>query len=262
MNWFYAAGGQQQGPVDEAQLDALIASGQVKPDTLVWREGMANWQPLRDARPTSGPSPASTPAPPVLTAAAGEVACVECGKSFARDNAIQYGTTWVCANCKPVFLQRLREGATPSAQALAAGEVTYAGFWIRFVAKFIDGLILAIPGFVLGFGGAAALGIFSGRPNAGFVVFQAFLWVLDFAIRLGYNTFFVGKYGATPGKMAVGLKVIMADRSEITYPRALGRAAAEIINAFTCLIGYIIAGFDNEKRALHDHICSTRVIYK
>jgi hypothetical protein len=38
MNWFYAIGGQQQGPVDGGQLDALIASGQVKPDTLVWHE--------------------------------------------------------------------------------------------------------------------------------------------------------------------------------------------------------------------------------
>jgi hypothetical protein len=35
---------------------------------------------------------------------------------------------------------------------------------------------------------------------------------------------------------------------------------AELVNQFTCAIGYIIAGFDSEKRALHDHICSTRVI--
>jgi uncharacterized RDD family membrane protein YckC len=91
---------------------------------------------------------------------------------------------------------------------------------------------------------------------------QAFLGLLNFAIRLGYNTFFIGKYAATPGKMAVGLKTIMADGSSVTYARALGRAAAEIINYFTCLIGYVIAGFDSEKRALHDHICATRVIYK
>jgi hypothetical protein len=33
---------------------------------------------------------------------------------FTRDNAIQYGTAWVCAACKPVFLQKLREGAAPT----------------------------------------------------------------------------------------------------------------------------------------------------
>src|ERR1051325_315745 len=43
-NWFYAANGQQQGPLSEAQLRDFIASGTVRPDTLVWTEGMAGWQ--------------------------------------------------------------------------------------------------------------------------------------------------------------------------------------------------------------------------
>lgn len=117
MNWYYAAGGQQQGPVDDAQLDALIQSGTVTQDTLIWREGMTNWQPLRQARPAAGGSSAPTAppmaAPPIAGGAAssGEVVCAECGKMFTRDNAIQYGTAWVCATCKPVFLQKLQEGA-------------------------------------------------------------------------------------------------------------------------------------------------------
>lgn len=67
MNWYYAVGGQQQGPIDDSQLDALVQSGTVTLDTLVWRDGMANWQPLRHARP-SGESGSTTPpmaAPPV-----------------------------------------------------------------------------------------------------------------------------------------------------------------------------------------------------
>src|SRR5579862_7458355 len=43
-SWFYAAGGQQQGPVSETQLRDLIARGMVTSDTLVWSEGMAAWQ--------------------------------------------------------------------------------------------------------------------------------------------------------------------------------------------------------------------------
>jgi GYF domain 2 len=43
-SWFYAAGGQQQGPVSEAQLRDLINRGAVTADTLVWSEGMAAWQ--------------------------------------------------------------------------------------------------------------------------------------------------------------------------------------------------------------------------
>ena len=43
-NWFYAANGQQQGPFGDAQLRDLISNGTVRPDTLVWTEGMAGWQ--------------------------------------------------------------------------------------------------------------------------------------------------------------------------------------------------------------------------
>jgi GYF domain 2 len=43
-SWFFAAGGQQQGPYPEAQFRDLIARGQVSPQTLVWCEGMASWQ--------------------------------------------------------------------------------------------------------------------------------------------------------------------------------------------------------------------------
>ncbi|HEU0008219.1 MAG TPA: DUF4339 domain-containing protein, partial [Verrucomicrobiae bacterium] len=68
MNWFYALGGQQQGPVDDGQLDALAAAGTITPDTLVWREGLANWQPLRQARPASGAAP-PVAAPPVAAPA-------------------------------------------------------------------------------------------------------------------------------------------------------------------------------------------------
>lgn len=116
MNWYYAAGGQQQGPVDDTQFETLIRSGQITPETLVWHDGLPSWQPLRQVRPAAAGSAAAS-APPVIgttpPSTSGEVICVECGKPFTRDNAIQYGTTWVCASCKPTFLQKLREGAAP-----------------------------------------------------------------------------------------------------------------------------------------------------
>jgi hypothetical protein len=117
MNWFYAIGGQQQGPVDDGQLDALAAAGTITPETLVWREGLANWQPLRQARPASGGAPPVV-APPVAAPAgaaqplgADEIQCVECGNRFPKDSAMQYGAAWICAGCKPRFVQKLREGA-------------------------------------------------------------------------------------------------------------------------------------------------------
>lgn len=46
MQWYYGENGQQLGPVDENQFQALIASGRIGAATMVWKEGMSNWMPL------------------------------------------------------------------------------------------------------------------------------------------------------------------------------------------------------------------------
>ena len=101
-----------------------------------------------------------------------------------------------------------------------------------------------------------------GQPNFAAIGLQIILQVAGLGFGVAYNTFMHGKYGATLGKMAVGIRVVMADGAPITFMRAFGRAWADILSSMICYIGYIIAGFDAEKRSLHDHICQTRVIYK
>ena len=54
------------------------------------------------------------------------------------DEMIQFGDTMVCANCKDSFAQKLREGVTPGQT------YHYGGFWIRFAARVIDGVLLWI----------------------------------------------------------------------------------------------------------------------
>ena len=54
--WYYGKGGQQEGPFDEATLRQRIASGQVNPTDLVWREGMAEWLPLSQVAELSSSS--------------------------------------------------------------------------------------------------------------------------------------------------------------------------------------------------------------
>jgi hypothetical protein len=49
-NWYFGENGMQQGPVTDAELEELIAAGRIVPTTLVWREGMATWQPLAGVR--------------------------------------------------------------------------------------------------------------------------------------------------------------------------------------------------------------------
>jgi uncharacterized RDD family membrane protein YckC len=281
MNWYYVKQGEQAGPVDDAQLEQLRAGGAIQDDTLVWHEGLANWQPYSFAK-SGTPAPG---APPVTVRAAAPAAsstetpdavCAECGNMFPKQNMIRYRDNWVCANCKPVFMQKLAEGAQ-----LNTGELRYAGFWIRFVAKFLDGIILGLALgiplviFVLFVAGTSshssnllhseadpslhAAGTAAGLLGNVLGVFFQFIFIAFNAIYAG---FFVGKYGATPGKMACKLIVVDANGAPITYGRAFGRGFAEIVSRLICNIGYLIAAFDKEKRALHDHICSTRVIYK
>ncbi len=81
MQWYYANNGQRSGPVSDVEFQALVRAGTVGPETLVWRQGMANWQPYREvtgapaATPAGEPSPAAAALPegtvpgPVATAA-------------------------------------------------------------------------------------------------------------------------------------------------------------------------------------------------
>jgi uncharacterized RDD family membrane protein YckC len=80
------------------------------------------------------------------------------------------------------------------------------------------------------------------------------------AIEFGYGVFFLGRFGATPGKMALGMKVVRADGTNISYLRAFGRCIAEYFSAIPFCAGYLMVLFDEEHRTLHDRICDTRVI--
>lgn len=231
MNWHYALDGQQLGPISESELAQLFTAGTVRSDTLVWRDGLPEWQSLSTALPQ-------------LTAAAGGMPMGNSG----------------------VAVQQMREGVYNQ----GAGAMEYAGFWIRFGAWMIDYVIITVVSMALmAIGGvsAAMSGMMDGLEQSeelnpavigGILLFYGLL----FAFVFGYKIFMVGKYGATVGKLAVGIKVVTADGGKVSYMRATGRAFAEILSGMTLYIGYIIAGFDDEKRSLHDHICSTRVIMK
>ena len=68
------------------------------------------------------------------------------------------------------------------------------------------------------------------------------------------------KYGATPGKMALKLKIIRAEGDPVGYALAAGRYLAFLLSSFTVGIGFLMAAFDEEKRTLHDRVCDTRVV--
>jgi uncharacterized RDD family membrane protein YckC len=62
--------------------------------------------------------------------------------------------------------------------------------------------------------------------------------------------------------MACGLRVVRPDGESLTFMRAFGRHFAEMLSGLILMIGYLMAAFDSEKRALHDRISDTRVVHK
>jgi uncharacterized RDD family membrane protein YckC len=263
MNWYYVDAGKQAGPVDDSQLEALRLAGKIQPDTLIWREGMAVWLPYREARPESAQPGAVPPVGggPVPSAGANEVVCAECGRIFDKDSTIQYGEIRVCASCKPVFMQKLAEGA-----AIGGTRLNYAGFWTRFGAVFLDWILMYCTSLLIalavGLSFTQAVGAEPTAPADLFTAKRLFVLICQLFLPLTYEVFFIGKYGATLGKMACKIKVVTADGGRVSYLRAFGRYFAKVVSALPCLIGYFMAAFDDEKRALHDRICNTRVILK
>jgi uncharacterized RDD family membrane protein YckC len=137
------------------------------------------------------------------------------------------------------------------------GSLNYAGFWIRWVARLIDYVVFLVIGLMFW---ALTMALASqDNPIAG-VMFSVLFGLVQFAIYIAYETLFLAAYGATPGKMAVRLKVVMHDGQPLTRGRAFGRAWAYLLSRIIIYIGCIIAAFDDEKRGLHDHLCSTRVV--
>ena len=68
MNWYYAVGGQRNGPFGQDEFVRIIGTGAVTDASLVWREGMAEWRPLAELRGELGLGPPAIP-PPVGEAA-------------------------------------------------------------------------------------------------------------------------------------------------------------------------------------------------
>jgi uncharacterized RDD family membrane protein YckC len=214
---------------------------------------MANWQPYGQVKAGGAPPNVDAPASVGTPVPADAVVCSSCGKLFARDEVIQLGESRVCAACKPSFVQRLKEGAE------LPGVTEYAGFWIRLVAKFVDGLILRFLGTVVG---AIAGVLLSELLRSDETTALILLYGMGVCVDVLYRTCFVGTWGATPGKMAVKIRIVNADGSKVSYLKAFARCFAEWLSVLTLFIGYIIVAFDSEKRALHDRICGTRVIKK
>jgi uncharacterized RDD family membrane protein YckC len=124
-----------------------------------------------------------------------------------------------------------------------------AGFWIRFLAILIDGIIVAVVNSAI----AAVLSLnTNGRSG------------LQILLGLVYYVYFWSKSspwpGQTIGSKLLNIRVIRTDGSDLELSQSLIRYVGFFISAICLLIGLIWAAFDPNKQGWHDKIAGTYVI--
>jgi uncharacterized RDD family membrane protein YckC len=220
----------------------MVVAGSLSPQTLIWREGMADWQPFSVALGGS-----------VATGGVG-VECGVCHQTFPPDQTIRYGAINVCAGCKPRLVQGLREGAS------TPGSMEWAGIGSRFAAKVLDNLILWVVNTATNLVFIGSITATPGASPQATMTKMGTMTLLNVAIGVIYQAVFLHWRGQTPGKMALGIKVVTPEGRSLSWGKAIGRPFAEFLSGCTLMIGYLIAIWDPEKRALHDRLAGTRVI--
>ena len=203
--------------------------------------------------------------------------CSSCGATVAEGTAF-------CGACgRPIVGYSIgQSSAQPGALASPgvaahAGELRYAGFWLRFVAHIIDGLVMLL---VFGVFVALTIGIVGvgtlhelaesmrfpqEQPPVFPVAFIGIFWsIILFSVIVSWLYFALmesSEKQGTLGKMALSLPVTDMQGNRISFGRATGRYFAKFVTGMVPFaIGYIMAGFTQKKQALHDMIASCLVL--
>ena len=132
-----------------------------------------------------------------------------------------------------------------------------AGWWVRFFALFLDGLIIGIPGAII----IGLLAAVAGRSSGGggIVLLLYAIWIVAY---VAYFVYFWSKDGQTIGNRALHIRVVKEDGSPLTVGGGIVRYVGYIVDTiiFGLPIGYIWAAFDSKKQAWHDKIAGTIVV--
>lgn len=245
-NWYYSIDDKNHGPLSFIDMKRLVADHIVTADTLVWNEQMADWVAAQDSEIASllksGGSNIDV---------AGRHHCSVCGKNFVQNELIDLNGSLTCAGCKPQMLRMMQAGST-------FGGGSYAGFWIRVGAAWLDGFVVMVPliGILVLIGMNSASNDFAANIER----MQDSQILITF-IALLYPIVMIATKGATLGQMAVKIKTVQADGySKAGWGRSIGRALASLISQNIPLL-YLSVVFDSQNRTIHDMICGTRVVH-
>jgi len=142
---------------------------------------------------------------------------------------------------------------------MAAQAVRYGGFWRRFFAVLIDGIILTIPVLLL----ASALGLGEADAGDGSVNFNlgGGGTLLNIGAQVLYDTILLTLFnGRTIGKMLLGVRVTGINGQRISFGQALMRSLMKIVSYAVFCLGCIWVAFDSRKQGWHDKVAKTVVV--
>ncbi|WP_242861457.1 RDD family protein [Cellulosilyticum ruminicola] len=124
----------------------------------------------------------------------------------------------------------------------------YAGFWKRFLASLIDGIILAIVEGIIG-AVLRAVGLDGIVSVVGILIGWLYFAYMESSENQG-----------TIGKIALHMKVMDVEGNPVTFARATARYFSKFLSGLILFIGYMMAGWTENKQALHDIIAGTFVV--
>ena len=182
-------------------------------------------------------------------------ACPLCGEMIAAAAA-------KCRYCGEIFDSRVKK----SGRRRNSASEDYAGFWLRFVATFVDGLICSVVLFVVLMIVGGILVAINGpggknEPGPAELILGFLIWGIAIVFPWLYSAFQESSPAqATLGKKMLGIQVTDLDGNRISFGQASGRHFGKILSNLVCSIGFIMAGFTEKQQALHDILAGTLVV--
>ncbi len=268
--WYYAdAQRERHGPVDASVIREKFRQGELDLATLVWREGMQQWQPLSAAAEEL--QLVQAPAEPGIDLRA-DYSAIENGTAPLPAVATQAAAAQASAYSPYAAPGSITHD--PS-NVVHGGNIVHAGFLRRFAASIIDSFITGILSYALLIPLALIMGVSlislaqSEMAGAGALVT---FYILNYAISVLVPAVYFGwmqssSNMASLGKLSVGAKVVRSNGERISFWRAFLRyIAMAALALFTCgiamLVSAIMVGVTDRKQGLHDMICDTVVVDK
>ncbi len=228
--WYYVNDEDQVGPLAKDQLIRAVEKGIVKPDTLVWRNGLKDWVEASQVK----------------------------FLSFASANPFA-----VTGRDSDEEEDEEQEEDPRQKKKKKRKRVEYGSFWNRFVGNFVDNFIVSIIFYAIFIIGVVLFSAAGNKidPDSGainIIMFSLFsiIYVIYFSCLESSPA------QATLGKMAAGIKVVDVNGDRIGFLQAIGRCFLRLIFGTAILIGFFIMPFTPKKQALHDLIAGTFVVKK